>query len=143
MMIGGGLLVALQLAAIMLGASWFFVSQLNAESAILVATKREHNAMVLNRAKKALIGYVAAQAAKAGETDRFHEVFEVRLSGDEAQAALVQLKQIAQIEKTCMMCLESEPEHCHRILICEALQRDGVEIRHLIEPDLFRRVGAR
>ena len=102
---------------------------------------------------KAGIGYTHLQAlgnpkdgreaAKAGETDRFHEVFEVRLSGDEAQAALVQLKQIAQIEKTCMMCLESEPEHCHRILICEALQRDGVEIRHLIEPDLFRRVGAR
>ena len=83
------------------------------------------------------------EAFKAGETDEFHDVFGARLVGDEAQAALVQLKQFAEFEKTCMMCLESEPERCHRLLICEALQRDGVEIRHLIEPDLFRRAGTR
>jgi uncharacterized protein (DUF488 family) len=83
------------------------------------------------------------EAAKAGETEEFHEVFGAHLAGDEAQAALVQLKQMAEVEKTCMMCLESDPERCHRILICEALQRDGVEIRHLIEPDLFRRFGTR
>jgi uncharacterized protein (DUF488 family) len=83
------------------------------------------------------------EAAKAGETDQFHEVFGAHLASDEAQAALVQLKQMAEVEKTCMMCLESDPERCHRILICEALQRDGVEIRHLIEPDLFRRSATR
>jgi len=70
-------------------------------------------------------------------------VFGTRLAGDESQAALVQLKQLAAASKTCMMCLESEPERCHRLLISEALQRDGVEIRHLIEPDLFRRAGTR
>jgi uncharacterized protein (DUF488 family) len=102
---------------------------------------------------KAGIGYTHLQAlgnpkagrdaAKAGETEEFHEVFGVRLAGDEAQAALAQLKAIAGAEKTCMMCLESDPERCHRILICEALQCDGVEVRHLIEPDLFRRAGTR
>jgi uncharacterized protein (DUF488 family) len=98
---------------------------------------------------KAGIGYTHLQAlgnpkqgreaAKAGETDEFHEVFGAHLAGDAAQAALVQLKVLAEAERTCMMCLESDPERCHRILICEALKRDGVEIRHLIEPDLFRR----
>jgi uncharacterized protein (DUF488 family) len=83
------------------------------------------------------------EAFKAGETKEFHDVFAARLASDESKAALVQLKALADAEKTCMMCLESDPERCHRILICEALQRDGVEIRHLIEPDLFRRVGAR
>jgi uncharacterized protein (DUF488 family) len=83
------------------------------------------------------------EAFKAGDAEEFHDVFGARLAGDEAQAALVQLKQFAEAGKTCMMCLESEPERCHRQLICEALQRDGVEIRHLIEPDLFRRAGTR
>lgn len=102
---------------------------------------------------KAGIGYTHLQAlgnpkdgreaAKAGDAETFHAVFGAHLAGDEAQAALAELKQFAASERTCMMCLESEPERCHRILICEALQRDGIEIRHLVEPDLFRRAGAR
>jgi uncharacterized protein (DUF488 family) len=83
------------------------------------------------------------EAFKAGQADQFHEVYGARLARDEARAALVQLKSFAEAEKTCMMCLESDPERCHRILICEALQRDGVQIRHLIEPDLFRRSATR
>ena len=65
-------------------------------------------------------------------------MFGDHLVGAPAQAALAQLKSLAEAERTCMMCLESDPEQCHRILICEALARDGAEIRHLIEPDLFR-----
>ncbi len=83
------------------------------------------------------------EAFKAGEAEQFQDVFGARLASDESQAALVQLKQLAGAERTCMMCLESDPQRCHRLLICEALQRDGVEIRHLIEPDLFRRAGTR
>ena len=102
---------------------------------------------------KAGIGYTHLQAlgdpkegreaAKAGDEDSFHAVFGAHLAGDAAQAALVQLKSMAATERTCLMCLESDPERCHRSLICEALQRDGVEVRHLIEPDLFRRAGTR
>jgi uncharacterized protein (DUF488 family) len=102
---------------------------------------------------KAGIGYTHLQAlgnpkegreaAKAGATETFHDLFGAHLGGDEAQAALVQLKALAETEKTCLMCLESDPERCHRILICEALERDGVQIRHLVEPDLFRRAGTR
>src|SRR5258706_14601138 len=62
----GAALLAL-LAVIMLGASWFLVSNLNAESGGMAAVNRARNAEVLNRAKQALIGYVAAQAAKTGE----------------------------------------------------------------------------
>ena len=83
------------------------------------------------------------EAFKTGEAEQFQDVFGARLASDESQAALVQLKQLAGAERTCMMCLESDPQRCHRLLICEALQRDGVEIRHLIEPDLFRRAGTR
>ena len=62
----GAALLAL-LAVIMLGASWFLVSKLNAESGGAAAARKTRNAEVLNRAKQALVGYVAAQAAKAFE----------------------------------------------------------------------------
>ena len=64
----GAALLAL-LAVIMLGASWFLVSQLNAESGGLSAVKRNRNAEVLNRAKLALIGFVAQRAAISGENN--------------------------------------------------------------------------
>jgi len=55
------------LAVIMLGASWFLVRRLNAESGSLAAVKQARNAEVLNKAKQALIGYVAMQTANMGE----------------------------------------------------------------------------
>lgn len=60
----GAALLAM-LAVFALGTSWYLVSRLNAESGLAAATTKERNAEVLNRAKLALIGYVAAQAAKA------------------------------------------------------------------------------
>ena len=78
------------------------------------------------------------EAAHAGDTATFHRIYRDHLGGDPGQAALAQLKQFAAAERTCIMCLEREPERCHRNLICETLAEQGVEIRHLIEPDLFR-----
>ena len=57
------------LAVVMLGASWFLVSQLNAESGGRSAAIKARNAAVLNKAKQALIGHVALQAVKAGENN--------------------------------------------------------------------------
>jgi len=62
----GATLLAM-LAIIVLAGSWFLVRQLNAESGSAAAIRNARNAEVLNRAKQALIGYVAAQAANAGE----------------------------------------------------------------------------
>src|SRR5258706_11513560 len=58
---GAALLVLL--AAIALAASWLLVKQLNAETGIIDAARKNRNAQVLQKAKQALIGYVAAQAA--------------------------------------------------------------------------------
>ncbi|MDW8467836.1 MAG: hypothetical protein RML56_01285 [Burkholderiales bacterium] len=65
--VGAALLVLV--AVIGLASSWMLVSRLNAESANLETVRRQRNAEVLNRAKQALIGYVAAQAAKTFEDD--------------------------------------------------------------------------
>ena len=65
---GAALLVLL--AVLVLGASWFLVSRLDALSAgIFTASNRNHNALVLSQAKQALIGYVAMNAAQSGENN--------------------------------------------------------------------------
>ncbi len=62
----GAALLAM-VAIIALGGSWFLVRELNAASGGAAALRNARNAEVLNRAKQALIGYVAAQAANSGE----------------------------------------------------------------------------
>jgi len=62
----GAALLAL-LAVLMLASAWLLVSQLNAGSGGVEAARKNRNAAVLLRAKQALIGYIAAQAVKAGE----------------------------------------------------------------------------
>ena len=57
------------MAVIALASSWFVVRQLNAESGAVAAARKIRSAEVLNKAKHALIGYVAAQAAKDGENN--------------------------------------------------------------------------
>ena len=56
------------LAVIVMVFAYVITSRLNAASRF-VAVDREHNAKVLARAKQALIGYVASQAAQAGENN--------------------------------------------------------------------------
>jgi len=64
----GVALVAL-LALFVIGGAWYLVARLDAMSANFTAATRQHNAGVLNQAKQALIGYVAQQAATAGENN--------------------------------------------------------------------------
>lgn len=58
----GVALIAL-LAVIMLGSAWMLITRLNEGSASFTAQNRIRNAEVLNRAKLALIGYVAQKVA--------------------------------------------------------------------------------
>jgi len=64
----GAVLIALA-ALFTLGTLWAVVSRRDAASANLDAAKRARNAIVLNRAKQALIGHVAAQAVRSDEQD--------------------------------------------------------------------------
>src|SRR2546422_489998 len=65
-----GVALLVLLAVLVLGASWFLVSRLDALSAgIFTASNRNHTALVLSQAKQALIGYVAMNAAQSGENN--------------------------------------------------------------------------
>jgi len=59
------------LAVIVLGSTWWVVSSLSAPQD-RVALERAHNAKVLEQAKRALIGYVANEAAQSGENNPGH-----------------------------------------------------------------------
>jgi hypothetical protein len=63
---GAALLVLV--AAVALAASWLLVKQLNAESGSMDAIRKTRNAEVLQKAKQALIGYVAVQTAQTNRT---------------------------------------------------------------------------
>jgi hypothetical protein len=62
-----GAALLLLLAVLVVGASWFLVSRLDAITGAFTAIERNRNAVVLNQAKQTLIGYVALQAVKTGE----------------------------------------------------------------------------
>jgi hypothetical protein len=62
-----GAALILLLAILVLGAGWFTVTRLNSVQGDYTAATRTHNAAVLNRAKQALIAYVAMQAGIVNE----------------------------------------------------------------------------
>jgi hypothetical protein len=62
-----GYALIMLLAALAVGASWFVVSRFDTLGVDYTAASRQRNAQVLNKAKQALVGYVAAQAVKPGE----------------------------------------------------------------------------
>ncbi|MCC6212185.1 MAG: hypothetical protein IT513_14200 [Burkholderiales bacterium] len=62
-----GAALLIMVTIISLGATWYLVSRLNTESGLAGAAAKARNTKVLNQAKAALIGYVASQAAIAGE----------------------------------------------------------------------------
>jgi len=75
------------------------------------------------------------EAAKGGDFETFHRVFEAHLASDEVCAALDRLAALACDERVCLMCYEREPERCHRLLIGERLKAQAeVEVRDLFPP---------
>jgi hypothetical protein len=64
-----GAALILLLVVLALGGTWYMISRIHARSADFTARNRVSNAAVLAEAKRALIGYVAHQAAVSGENN--------------------------------------------------------------------------
>jgi len=64
-----GAALLLLLVVLVLGASWFLVSRLDAIAGAFTAIDRNRNAVVLSRARQTLIGYVANTAAEGNESN--------------------------------------------------------------------------
>jgi uncharacterized protein (DUF488 family) len=62
-------------------------------------------------------------AARAGRYDELHRIYSAHL---EEPVALAELETLAGIirsgRRVCLLCLEANPEHCHRSLVAAALE---------------------
>ncbi|HEX6070362.1 MAG TPA: DUF488 domain-containing protein [Longimicrobiaceae bacterium] len=77
-------------------------------------------------------------AARAGRYDELATVYREQLATPEAQAQLDDLIEIVRGgRRTCLMCFEADPEHCHRSMVAAAVKETlPVKIVHLAgDPD--------
>jgi uncharacterized protein (DUF488 family) len=72
-------------------------------------------------------------AARAGDHGALRRIFSEHLESEQARAALDRLQALVlQGRRACLLCLEADPEHCHRSMVAEALAlRLPLEITHL------------
>jgi uncharacterized protein (DUF488 family) len=72
-------------------------------------------------------------AARAGDSTRMKEVFREHLKSPAAQAELDELvARVKSDRQVCILCLEAEPEQCHRSIVAEEVAgRFPVRIVHL------------
>lgn len=72
-------------------------------------------------------------AARAGRPAEMRAIFLDHLETPEAHADLESLAQLVRGgRRVCLLCLEADPEHCHRSIVAEALaSRVPIDVRHL------------
>jgi uncharacterized protein (DUF488 family) len=72
-------------------------------------------------------------AARAGRHGEMRRIFQEHLATPEAQLELETLADLVRSgRRVCLLCLEAEPEHCHRSIVAAALAaKVPVEIHHL------------
>jgi uncharacterized protein (DUF488 family) len=79
--------------------------------------------------------------------DAAHRGYADHMATSGFERALARLIAIGEMLATAFMCAESNPEHCHRSFIADALLARGVEVLHLMGPQDVRihclREGAR
>jgi len=93
--------------------------------------------------RKAGIGYVHLRglgtpaegraAARAGRHADMFAIYREHLVTAVAQTDLVRLTELVRSEQTvCLLCLESDPAHCHRSLVADAVASElPVQLTHL------------
>jgi len=77
------------------------------------------------------------EAARKGDTKTMRRVFEAKLAEPESQLALGEVASLAAKARTCIMCLEHDWRDCHRAIVAEHLEKNGLKPSHLSPaPDL-------
>lgn len=76
------------------------------------------------------------EAARAGDHETFERIFRHHLEEPEALLDLGEALSLAQAQAVCLLCLEREPEQCHRLIVAKRMSKEsGQEIRHLFVED--------
>lgn len=77
-------------------------------------------------------------AARSGRHDEMQRIFSEHLATDVAESDMVALVDLVRGgQRTCLLCFEADPAHCHRSIVAAALaQRVPIDVRHLsVVPD--------
>jgi uncharacterized protein (DUF488 family) len=88
------------------------------------------------------IGYVHLQglgtpkagrvAVRSGHPEQMERIFREHMRSDRAQAELAQARQLVRQKRSCLLCFEQNPLHCHRRLVAEMIAAEtGRSISHL------------
>ncbi len=87
------------------------------------------------------------EAARAGDHESFERIFRRQLEEPEALLDLSEALTLAAAQPVCLLCLERDPEQCHRLIVAERMERESRQpIRHLFADageDLFSAGRAR
>jgi uncharacterized protein (DUF488 family) len=71
------------------------------------------------------------EAMRAGNRERFLEVFNARMATKAAQVALDEVKDIALNETIVLLCYERDHKDCHRSIVADELKRlINIEVKH-------------
>jgi uncharacterized protein (DUF488 family) len=72
------------------------------------------------------------EVARSGDHDSFERIFRNHLEEPEALLNLGEALSLAAAQPICLLCLERDPEQCHRLIVAERMSREsGQPIRHL------------
>lgn len=88
-----------------------------------------------------------AESPHLALSDAAHRGYADHMASRDFQSALTRLIALGDARATAFMCAETNPQHCHRSFIADALLARGIEVLHLIGPHDVRahalREGAR
>jgi uncharacterized protein (DUF488 family) len=77
------------------------------------------------------------EANKARRYDDFEMIFRAHMKSEEAKADLGRAAELAGQSRICLLCLEGDERHCHRLIVADMLaERLGVAVAHLSPVDL-------
>ena len=72
------------------------------------------------------------EAARAGDVESFERIFLAHIDEPEALLDLGEAIALAKAQPVCLLCLERDPEHCHRLIVGNRMAGEtGQRLRHL------------
>ena len=72
------------------------------------------------------------EAARGGDLESFERIFREHMEEPEALLDLGEAIALAQAQPICLLCLERDPEHCHRMIVGgRMVEQTGQELHHL------------
>jgi len=76
------------------------------------------------------------EAARAGDVESFERIFLEHMEEPEALLDLGEAIALARAQPVCLLCLERDPKHCHRLIVGNRMVGEsGQKLRHLfVEP---------